>query len=112
MRAGLDWRQLDFVADHHGITAPILLFHGVHDQYVPEAASEAFARALPRQVTFVPIAQANHVEAWNADPARYAEALNRWCDSLGIGHRPKPAATRSPAASASLAASPSRPEVQ
>jgi alpha-beta hydrolase superfamily lysophospholipase len=39
MRAGLDWSQLDFVADHHGITAPILLFHGVHDQYVPEAAS-------------------------------------------------------------------------
>jgi hypothetical protein len=112
MRAGLDWSQLDFVADHHGITAPILLFHGVHDQYVPVAASEAFARALPRQVTFVPIERANHVEAWNADPVRYAEVLNHWCDSLGIGRRPKPAAPRTATASASLVASPPRLEVQ
>jgi pimeloyl-ACP methyl ester carboxylesterase len=96
MRAGLDWHQLDFVADHHGITAPILLFHGVHDQYVPEAASEAFARALPRQVTFVRIEHGNHVEAWNADPVRYAEVVNHWCDSLGFGRRPMPAIPRPP----------------
>jgi pimeloyl-ACP methyl ester carboxylesterase len=102
MRAGLDWRQLDFVADHHGITAPILLFHGVHDQYVPEAVSEAFARALPRQVTFSRIEHANHVEAWNTDPLRYAEVVNHWCDSLGIGQLSK----RAPVAS-----SPSRREV-
>ena len=55
--------------NHEGVTAPILLFHGIHDQFVPAAASEAFARALPDQVTLVRIEHANHVEAWN-DPAR------------------------------------------
>lgn len=89
MRAGLDWGQLDFVANHRGITAPILLFHGVHDQFVPEASSAAYARALPRQVTFVAIEQANHVEAWNADPARYAAIVHHWCDSLSIGRSPR-----------------------
>lgn len=89
MRAGLDWRQLDFVAHPRGITAPILLFHGVHDQFVPETASAAYARARPGQVTFVPIAEGNHVEAWNADPVRYARIVNHWCDSLGIGRAPR-----------------------
>jgi pimeloyl-ACP methyl ester carboxylesterase len=85
MRAGLDWGQLD-IADHHdGITAPILLFHGVHDEFVPEAVSEAFARDLPDQVTLVRIEGGNHVEAWNADPAFYAAKLNQWCESRHIG---------------------------
>jgi alpha-beta hydrolase superfamily lysophospholipase len=85
IRARLDWSQLDFVAHHDDITTPILLFHNIHDQFVPEAVSEAFARSLPGQVTFVRIEQGNHVDAWNADPVRYAETLNRWCDSHGIG---------------------------
>ena len=88
MRAGLDWGQLDVLAHHEGITAPVLLFHGVHDPFVPEATSEAFARRLPGQVTFVPIQQGNHVEAWNADTVRYATTVNRWCESHGIGSRP------------------------
>ena len=88
MRAGLDWGQLD-IADHHdGITAPILLFHGVHDEYVPEAASEAFARNLPNQVTFVRIEGGNHVEAWNTDPVFYAAKVNGWCASHHIGSEP------------------------
>ena len=77
------------MAHHEGITAPILLLHGVHDLYVPEAVSDAYARALPQQVTFLPIEQGNHVEAWNADPVRYAAAVNRWCDSIGIGRSPR-----------------------
>jgi hypothetical protein len=85
IRAGLDWRQLDFVSHHERITAPILLFHGAHDRFVPEAASEAFARSLPGQVTFVRIEQGNHVEAWNTDPVRYAAILNQWCESHRIG---------------------------
>ncbi len=88
LRAGLDWNQLDRVRHHEGLTAPILLFHGIHDQFVPEAASENFARALPRQVTLVRIENGNHVEAWNADPARYAAILNQWCAAHGIGSGP------------------------
>lgn len=89
MRAGLDWDQLDRVTHHEGVTAPILLFHGIHDRFVPEAVSEAFARALPGQVTLVRIEQADHVEAWNADPARYAATLNQWCAAHRIGSDPR-----------------------
>ena len=89
MRARLDWDQLDRVKHHEGVTAPILLFHGIHDEYVPEPPSEAFARALPRQVTFVRIEEANHVEAWNADPARYTATVNEWCTAYGIGTAPR-----------------------
>ena len=88
MRAGLDWGQLD-IADHHdGITAPILLFHGIHDEYVPEAVSEAFARNLPNQVTLVRIEGGNHVEAWNTDSLFYAAKVNEWCESHRIGSKP------------------------
>ncbi len=89
MRAGLDWDQLDRVRHHEGVTAPILLFHGIHDEFVPFASSEAYSRALPEQVTFVRIEIANHVEAWNADPARYATIVNQWCTTNAIGSDPR-----------------------
>ena len=85
MRARLDWNQLDRITHHEGVTAPILLFHGIHDQMVPVATSEAFARAFPGQVTLIRIEHANHVEAWNADSVFYAATLNRWCAGRGIG---------------------------
>jgi hypothetical protein len=88
MRAGLDWDQLDRLKHHEGFTAPVLLFHGIHDEYVPAATSEAYARALPEQVTLVRIPEANHVEAWNADPRRYAAAVNEWCAKHDVGKAP------------------------
>lgn len=84
-RAGLDWNELDFVHHHEQVVTPMLLFHGLHDTYVPVAVSEAYARARPGQVTFVGIEHGNHVDAWNADPVRYAADVNRWCAAYGIG---------------------------
>ncbi len=89
MRARLDWNQLDRVTHHDGFTAPILIFHGIHDQFVPVTTSEAYARALPDQVTLVRIEQANHVEAWNADPERYTATVNDWCGKHTIGNVPR-----------------------
>jgi uncharacterized protein len=89
MRAGLDWDQLDLVTHHEGVRAPILLFHGIHDQFVPEAASEAYAKVMQDQVTLVRIEQANHVEAWNADPQRYTSIVNDWCAKHAIGNAPR-----------------------
>jgi hypothetical protein len=88
-RAGIDWGDLECVGRARGVTAPILLFHGLHDSFAPEAVSEAFASALPMRVTLVPVESGNHVEAWNADPARYAAALNRWLAAYGIGSAPR-----------------------
>jgi hypothetical protein len=84
-RAGLDWGQLDRVAHVERVAAPILLFHSLDDDRAPESVSEAFARALPGLTTLVRVQGGNHVEAWNADPARYSATLNRWFTSHGIG---------------------------
>jgi alpha-beta hydrolase superfamily lysophospholipase len=84
-RAGLDWGQLDQVAHAGHPGAPILIFHCLNDDRTPESVSEAFARALPGQTTLVRVRGGNHVEAWNADPAQYAAAVNQWFTVHGIG---------------------------
>ena len=84
-RAGLDWDQLDRVAHVGRVAAPILLFHCLPDDRSPESVSEAFARALPGQTTLVRVQGGNHVEAWNADPARYSATVNQWFTARGIG---------------------------
>jgi dienelactone hydrolase len=84
-RAGLDWRQLDRVAHARSPATPILLFHNLHDNFTPESRSEAFAQALSGRVTLERIEGGNHVEAWNADPARYAALVHAWFTAHGIG---------------------------
>jgi hypothetical protein len=84
-RAGLDWGQLDRVAHAGRLAAPILLFHCLNDDRTPESVSEAFARALMAQTTLVRVRGGNHVEAWNADPPRYAATVNQWFTAHGIG---------------------------
>jgi dienelactone hydrolase len=84
-RAGLDWNQLDLIAHTGRMTAPILLFHCLNDDRTPEAVSETFALALPGLITLVRVQGGNHVEAWNADPARYAATVNQWFTARGIG---------------------------
>jgi uncharacterized protein len=88
-RAGIDWGQLDQVAHAGRVAAPTLIFHGLGDDRSPLSVSEAFAQALPEQVTLVRVRGGNHVEAWNADPARYSAALNQWFAARGIGRDPR-----------------------
>ncbi|MFI5372617.1 MAG: alpha/beta hydrolase [Candidatus Eisenbacteria bacterium] len=87
-RAGLDWSSLDRVAHLEPSGPPILLFHCVHDDFAPESVSVAFARAAPRRVTLIPVGIGVHVEAWNADPAAYADTLHHWLDLRRIGRHP------------------------
>lgn len=89
-RAGIDWGGLDRVAHAGAIRAPLLILHDEDDRWTPFAVSEAMARALPGQVTLVRTRGGNHVESWNADPSRYADAVNRWCDAERIGRGPTP----------------------
>ncbi len=88
LRAGVDWQRLDQVGRAPLRLPPTLLFHNVHDRFAPFGRSAAFARRRPASVTFVPIEGGNHVEAWNAGPARYAHTLEAWCDAHGIGTGP------------------------
>jgi uncharacterized protein len=82
-RIGVDFSAFDQVRRAHEFRVPILLFHGTADTTVPIGSSEAFARALPRLVTFVKTG-AGHVESWNVGPQRYAAAVRRFLASLAV----------------------------
>ncbi len=71
VRAKLDWHALDHVAAAGDFRHPILLFHGTEDPTVPVWLSDAFAAARPDLVTYVRVAGAGHVRAWNTDRARF-----------------------------------------
>jgi len=85
LREGLDWSRLDLVTHAADPAAPVLIFHGLNDSFAPESVSEIYAREHPGRVTLLCGGRGNHVEAWNADPARYAADLGGWCAAHGIG---------------------------
>jgi len=70
-RIDVDWDRLDALRHIDRLRVPTLLFHGLEDNVVPIATSAALARALPRDVTFVHVPHAGHVQSWNVAPARY-----------------------------------------
>lgn len=82
-RIGFDWDAFDQVARAREFRMPILLFHGTQDTTVPISSSDAFARALPRRVTYHRIPGAGHVEAWNVDPAVYERRVRAFLDRVG-----------------------------
>ncbi|MGH7742652.1 MAG: alpha/beta hydrolase family protein [Candidatus Eiseniibacteriota bacterium] len=84
-RGGLDWHRLDLTTSAAAFSTPVLLFHGTKDTYAPVARSEAFAQAHASNVTLVRYTSANHVEAWNVDPASYTATLNYWLTTHGVG---------------------------
>ncbi len=71
LRIDADWNSLDAVLHTADFHLPILLFHGTADTLVPISTSDAFARALPRWVTYYRVPDAEHVESWNVDPRLY-----------------------------------------
>ncbi|MFD9504362.1 alpha/beta hydrolase [Streptomyces sp. NPDC060035] len=62
--------------------APTLIFHGPDDTLAPWQPSQELAARRPDLVTLHPVAQAPHAAMWNADPARYEEALRRFLTPL------------------------------
>jgi len=73
-RYGVDWRSLDYLDGAAKLQAPILLFQGTADKRVPAATSDELAR-LARDVTYIRVAGADHLNSWNLDPARYDRAV-------------------------------------
>lgn len=74
LRGGPDFARLEHVEDLAAADLPLLVFHGRDDTTVPFGPSAALAERDPQQVTFVPY-DGEHVRGWNADPARYADAV-------------------------------------
>ena len=76
LRIKPNWNSLDAL-DHPGdFHLPILLFHGLDDEIVPIASSDAFAKELPDWVSYYRAPYAGHIESWNVDPALYAQRVS------------------------------------
>jgi uncharacterized protein len=81
LQAQVDWKALNHtIGDHH--PAPVLLVHGDVDPVVPVELSDAFAESRPDLVTYLRVAGAGHVAAWNADPTAYDAAVHRFLAQL------------------------------
>ncbi|MFG2141997.1 alpha/beta hydrolase [Streptomyces sp. NPDC048650] len=61
---------------------PTLLFHGPDDTLAPWGPSRSFAARRADLITLQAVPHAPHAAMWNADPARYEEALRRFLTPL------------------------------
>ncbi|MCX5196534.1 alpha/beta fold hydrolase [Streptomyces sp. NBC_00249] len=81
-RAGLRADRGAPGADPGALRVPVLVFHGPDDPLAPWEPSRRLAAARPDLVTLHAVADAGHGAMWNADPARYEEALRRFLTPL------------------------------
>jgi fermentation-respiration switch protein FrsA (DUF1100 family) len=80
-RYGVDWGSLDYLDGVGKLQAPMLLFHGTTDTRVPVATSDELAR-IGHDVTYVRVRGADHLDAWNLDPAGYDRAVGTFVDRV------------------------------
>ncbi len=83
LRIGLDFDDVDYIDRADALDMPILLFHGTEDTTVPLAISENLAAARPDLVEFHSISDAEHIRAWNEDPAWYTATLESFLEGVG-----------------------------
>ncbi len=82
-----NWNSLDALDHTEDFHLPILLFHTAEDDLVPISTSEAFAKALPHQVTYHHTPIGGHTEAWNVDPSSYDARLKQFLNQNLSGPR-------------------------
>jgi len=81
-RYDVDWGRLDYVDRADEIEVPVLLFHGVEDDIVPVATSDALAAMLGDLVTYRRVDSAKHLESWNLDSTAYEKLLGEFLAAL------------------------------
>lgn len=81
-RTGLHGDRLQEAADPEVMRVPALIFHGPDDPLAPWGPSQELAARRPDLVTLHTVRNAPHASMWNADPARYEEALRRFLTPL------------------------------
>ncbi len=70
-RYGVNWNQLDYLAEVKKLNTPILLFQGLRDKTVPAATSNEMAQEIPHIITYITTAGAGHLQSWNLNPQAY-----------------------------------------
>jgi alpha-beta hydrolase superfamily lysophospholipase len=81
-QTGLHGARLLDTSLPQALHVPTLIFHGPDDTLAPWQPSRELAERRPDLVALHPVPQAPHAAMWNADPARYAEALRRFLTPL------------------------------
>ncbi|MFD8191870.1 alpha/beta hydrolase [Streptomyces wuyuanensis] len=81
-RTGLHGDRLRAAADPDALRVPTLIFHGPDDTISPWGPSRELAARRPDLVSLQTVPHAPHAAMWNADPARYEEALRRFLTPL------------------------------
>ncbi|MEU8462923.1 hypothetical protein [Streptomyces sp. NPDC029003] len=77
-RAGLRVDRRPPGSDPAALRVPVLVFHGPDDTLAPWEPSRRLAAARPDLAVLQTVKDAAHGAMWNADPARYEEALRRF----------------------------------
>jgi len=75
LRFGIQWRDLDYLAQADHLATPVLLFHGEEDDIIPIKTSDTLSRIRPDIVKYVRGAGVLHAASWNDDPATYEAAV-------------------------------------
>ncbi|WP_030571676.1 alpha/beta hydrolase family protein [Streptomyces aureocirculatus] len=81
-RTGLRGGRIAEAADPRALRVPTLILHGPGDAVAPWSLSRRLAGKRPDLVTLHTVPDAPHGAMWNADPARYEEALRRFLTPL------------------------------
>jgi pimeloyl-ACP methyl ester carboxylesterase len=84
LRTGVDYGSLRQYLSAANIAVPVLLIAGEADTTVPITAIDRFSQAVAAPLTYVRLPGVEHVEAWNHDPAAYAEWLRLFLASLNV----------------------------
>jgi hypothetical protein len=82
LRSGLRWRELDQRRHAESIDVPALIVAGIDDHTIPVAVVDAFAERLRTPVRYHRVAGADHIEAWNLDPAAYERWVRDFLDAV------------------------------
>jgi uncharacterized protein len=78
-RGGIDFRSL---GSFDGIEpVPVLLIHGDADATVPVELADALALTAPEVITYLRVAGAGHLRAWNLARERFEAAVARFLDA-------------------------------
>lgn len=81
-RTGPHGDHLHEAADPRVLRVPALVFHGPDDTLASWQRTRELAARRPELVTLHTVQHAPHAAMWNADPARYEEALRRFLTPL------------------------------
>jgi uncharacterized protein len=81
-RTGLHGDRLLNASDPKSLRVPTLIFHGPDDTLAPWQRSRELAARRPELISLHTVQHAPHAAMWNADPARYEEALRRFLTPL------------------------------